>query len=214
MKAAVSKRILAGLAWALACTGAAAQVQIVETFESAGFRFLDAPLASGFQFGVAGSSSWFAQSEVGAGADRFAATSGTWLAFDDGFTPDFDLEDSDPISAPSPFVFLGAYFSGNTLGGPQVQVAYKLFDSSNSQVYESALVDLPANDSALFVSSGWSGAISKVVIMGHAGFYGMDDFTTTSVAVVPEPSAYLLMMLGCAVVGAAAKRRRTSIQTR
>lgn len=99
----------------------------------------------------------------------------------------------------APTVFEGAWFSG--LGG--ATVSFELY-AGGVQVATSATLD--PSDLPTFLSSGYAGAIDAVRVSSpyHASF-SMDDFSFTTA--VPEPPAYLLMLVGMAAVGAASRRR-------
>lgn len=197
---------------ALAAFSVSANALVVD-FESPGPSAFVTTTLQGFAFGNLNiaTTNWFTDTEVSQGATFYQAQSGTKLAFHvNAPTQLFILQDSDPITRTDalPFTFDGAWFSGTEVQSNPVQVSYKLYNDAVdpiNPVHQSALTSLPLTDGpALFVASGWTEPITRIVIYGHSGYYGMDDFTATP---VPEPATYALLLAGMGVVGFAARRR-------
>lgn len=113
------------------------------------------------------------------------------------------------ITRSAAFVFDGAYFSGDG------QITYQLY-LKNAPVYTSVTASNLQNTPG-FVASGYSGLVDSVVVVGHQGFYALDDFTYRNDAVVPgvpEPATWAMMLVGFGMVGAAARYRHRNAQIR
>lgn len=154
----------------------------------------------GFQFGTnnVATTAWFYTDLTSApyvphSATHYIATD--FQLYNGGLT-----NPTQPISRATPFVFNGAYFSG---GDP---IAYQLFDG-NTLVYTSG-ASAPLTSTSTFIASGYSGSVTGVVIVGHQGYYALDDFTYNEVtAAVPEPETLPLLATGLLCVAAAVRRR-------
>jgi hypothetical protein len=128
----------------------------------------------------------------------FTAHSGNWRV-----ATDFGVDDAaSEIRFATPTVFNGAWFAG--LGG--ATVSFELY-ASGELVASSATLD--PGETPAFLPSGFAGQVDAVRVHSpwHASFV-MDDFSFTPS--VPEPQAWLLMALGLAAIGAAARRRAAS----
>ena len=99
------------------------------------------------------------------------------------------------IDFPAPTVFNGAYFAG------YFTVRYDLY--SNGTLVLST-PDVAIGETPIFIPSQFSGAIDRVQIQGGQGYFVMDDF---SFGVIPEPSTYMLLGLGVAIVGLWQRKR-------
>ena len=86
------------------------------------------------------------------------------------------------------------------LGGALVHTSDTLADAAGADPY------LPT-----FLTSGYTGAVDKVVVSGVQGYYSMDDLSfheAAAVPSVPEPETYALMFLGLGAIGLARRRTR------
>ena len=98
-----------------------------------------------------------------------------------------------------PEVFDGAWFAG---GGDGVQ--FVLY-SGNAVVATSAV--LTDSGTPAFLSSGYSGAVDKVGIIGNKGYYSLDDVQYESGQRVPDAGCTLgLLGAGVAALGFLRKR--------
>lgn len=102
----------------------------------------------------------------------------------------------------SPVVFNGAYFAGNN------DVFFNLYDASNNLVATSS--DLSISATPTFLSSGYSGSVQTIGVVGYRGYFVMDDVTFNASA-VPEPgSIALLVGMGLSGAGFLARRKKAS----
>lgn len=105
-----------------------------------------------------------------------------------------------PITNPDGFIFKGASFSGSDT------ISYRLYLGSQL-VYTSAASD-PLTVQPGYVASNYAGVVDSVVIVGHQGYYAMDNFEYLPVAAeVPEPSTAVLAVFGLASVAAGLRLR-------
>lgn len=155
----------------------------------------------GFRFGTndIATTAWFYTDLAG---PTYVPHSGTHYIATDFQLYSGGLNDpTQPISRTTPFVFSGAYFSGIDT------ITYQLFAGS-TLVYTSS-ASAPLTSTSTFIASGYSGSVNSVVIVGHQGFYALDDFTYTAAAsVVPEPETLPLLAAGLLCLGLAVQRRR------
>ena len=98
----------------------------------------------------------------------------------------------------SPAVFNGAYIAGGIYPG----VYFNLYLGGTLVATSSTLTQ---DSTPTFLSSGYSGLVDKVGVVGYTGFYVMDNVTYD--AAVPEPASLLLIGIGLGVVGLASRRR-------
>ena len=196
-------RILASAVLAVVVPAASASVLTFEDLAGLAFFTQD---YQGFQFGTnnVSTTAWFHTDQVISG---YAAHSGTHYVATDFQLYSGGLSDpTQPISSATPFIFDGAWFSGE--GGT---IAYQLF-SGSSLVYTSA-PSSALTSASTFVNSGYSNSVTSVVILGHQGFYAMDDFTYSTVtAAVPEPEILTMLAAGLAGLGATIRRKRRNGQ--
>jgi hypothetical protein len=100
----------------------------------------------------------------------------------------------------TPTVFDGAYFSGNSF-------APVTFDLFNGATLVATSGTLAPSSTPTFLSSGYSGLVTEVVVSSpDPDFYVMDN-VTFGVSGVPEPSTWAMMLLGFAVLGFAGYRQ-------
>jgi hypothetical protein len=114
----------------------------------------------------------------------------------------FDLSPSgDTFSFLTPEVFEGAFFSGFS----SATVKFNLFNGANL-VWTSAT--LAPNSTPTFLSSGYSGMVTKVEVSSPVpDFFVMDNVTyATGSTTVSEPSS--LLLLGAGLLGSAGILRR------
>jgi PEP-CTERM motif len=142
-------------------------------------------------------------------------TGGDWSAFteaEDPYTPSSgntrlisgfgDADSATAIRFDTASTFQGAAFAG--LEG--AIVSFELF-YQGLQVATSTTLD-PSGTPA-FLASGYAGLVDEVIVSSVGqGSYVMDDFTFGSVAAVPEPETYALMLAGLGVLGFVARRRQ------
>jgi hypothetical protein len=91
----------------------------------------------------------------------------------------------------TPEVFNGAYFAGYGYA----TISYQLYDGS-TLVY-SSLTSYSPSATPGFFSSGYSGAVTEVIINSpYADYYVMDNVTYSPLSATPEPGSFLLFGTG------------------
>lgn len=101
-------------------------------------------------------------------------------------------------------VFDGAWFSGF------FSVEFLLYDDG-SLVHISAPLVLLGDGAVNFLASGYAGEVDRVVVLGFANGFVMDDVTyqgEEEPGQVPEPGAPALMLAGMLAAGALRVRRK------
>jgi hypothetical protein len=98
--------------------------------------------------------------------------------------------------------FVGAWFAGYT---GSTEISLGLFNDG-VLVHTSGSIGL--SDVPTFLSSGYAGAVDKVVVNGQPGYYVMDDFEYNrfGVSSVPGPAAVVPFLVGG--ISALRKRRK------
>ena len=150
---------------------------------------------------------------------------GSWFWSDDnsGLTPYY----KSPVTSLSTDYELirGNYFYGESLPITPVNGAVRFDGAWFTSVFEieirfhlyyrgvavanSEYLILPAEQPAVFLGSGYAGAVDKITVEGYQGYFAMDNFTY---APVPEPGTYALMIAG--VLGLMLKSRPQAIKAR
>ena len=192
-------RTIAALTLALAAPVASAAVLNFDDLVGGPAFFLSN--YQGFQFGTnnVATTAWFYTDLT---SPPYVPHSGTQYIATDFQLYNNGLNDpTQAISRSTPFVFNGAYFSGNDT------ITYQLFLGSNP--VHTSTASAPLTGTSTFLASGYSGNVTSVVIVGHQGFYALDDFTyNVGVTAVPEPETLPLLAAGLLCLGAAIRRRR------
>jgi hypothetical protein len=89
----------------------------------------------------------------------------------------------------TPEVFNGAYFAGDS-----APVTFELYDGS-TLVFTSAT--LVSDGTPTFLASGYSGAVTEVIVSSPSpDFYVMDNVTYSPLSATPEPGSFLLFGTG------------------
>lgn len=100
-------------------------------------------------------------------------------------------------------VFDGAFVNGHGAGDGYGDVRFDMY-LSNVWVATSASAPLDGSGVGMFLNSGYSGLVDKVVVTGTTDYFIVDDVTFNS---VPEPASMAVLALGGAFL---AKRRKRS----
>jgi len=106
----------------------------------------------------------------------------------------------------TPEVFDGAFFSGFA----SAAVNFNLYDSVGNLLWTSSTLD--PSSTPTFLSSGFSGLVSKVGVFSSSNdFYTMDDVTyetATATTATPEPGTMLLLATGILGLAGIKKSRK------
>ena len=100
--------------------------------------------------------------------------------------------------------FVGAYY--NSWGGASGGYSFELFSGGNL-VFQGPADDGSDCCALKWVASTYQGAVDKVVFYGSSDGAVIDNFTYT-VAAVPEPESYAMLVAGLGMMGAIARRRK------
>lgn len=187
----------------LALAGVSTAQATILTFEDlnpapASYDLMPAPY-NGFTF-----TGWFY------GPDTiYTPASGTIDLFTDYADPNdpgaYVITNNNAITSAVDFVFDGAWFSGYS------GVTFELWDDGVQVATSGSLPDAPGVNpyGPIFLASGYSGLVDKVVVSGVQGYYAMDDFTfhTERTTTVPEPSTFALLLTGLSLAGFIRTRR-------
>lgn len=116
----------------------------------------------------------------------------------------FGYGEEDVFTLSGTVEFLGAYFSGPTMGGP---IYFNLYDDG-TKVWTSAQLT-PSPTTPVFLASGYTGQVNEIGIVGYEGYYVMDNFTFSSGGggSTPEPGSLALFGTGVVAVAGIARRK-------
>ena len=90
----------------------------------------------------------------------------------------------------TPAVFNGAYFSGNSFAA----TFFELFDKDGNLVATSGTID--PTGTPTFLSSGYSGLVTEVVVVSSAPDFFVMDNVTYNVSATPLPSTWTMLIAG------------------
>lgn len=103
----------------------------------------------------------------------------------------------------APIVFEGTYY--NSWGGA-FDHSYSLYYQGNL-VYEGIPTTGEGDGYLYWIGSGYSGLVDRAVFYGSSDGAVIDNLTYT-MAPVPEPGSYAMLLLGLGVTGALARRQK------
>ena len=194
--------LIAGTSLMLAGAGHAGVIGFEDVNTGGDFASLDEinPYA-----GLSWSADWYAGDT---GIDGYAngARSGSHYAVN-GFGAD-DVS----VASATGFNFAGAWFAAATGAGEKAGwINISAYDAANQLIGSTGNVSI--GDVYQWVGAGFNN-VARLSITRDAGWYVMDDFTTTTPSVaapVPEPDTTLMLGVGLlAVLGRAMSRRRSA----
>jgi len=185
----------------LACLGSAAHAEVLTFEDRPNFTSFFTADYQGFRFGTNNiqTTAWFSTNET---SPFYRPKSGTHF-----LSTDFQLYPAPPqpltptqsITRSTDFTFDGAWFSGFE------PIQYQLYN--NGQLVHTSIASPDLTNVPVFISSGYTGMVDEVVILGTQGYYAMDDFTFNS-APIPEPGTYGMLAAGLVGIGALMRRRQ------
>lgn len=116
------------------------------------------------------------------------------------------------VSFAAPVVFVGAYYaSWGGAGSPGYEAggghSFQLFSGGNL-VFQGPM-DHPVSSGLDWVGSAYAGTVDNVVFYGGSEGPAIDNFTFMTTA-VPEPESFAMMLAGLVLMGAVARRRKSS----
>lgn len=193
----MSTKCILTLATLLACGTAGAGTLSFEDLNPTPWPFVSMPADyHGLAF-----QGWFVGPDY-----SYAPASGVVDLFTDFADPsnpyDYNITDANnAVTSAMAFVFEGAFFSGYS------GVTLLMYKDGTLVHTSDSIPDAPdlTPYGPTFLSSGYAGAVDKVVVRGVQGFFAMDDFQFSALGAntIPEPGALALVLTGLVIGGAA-----------
>lgn len=158
------------------------------TFEDVQVKYEESPLygTALLDNGYGGISGWSAIGKVYGYADGYNQDIGANLFYGSDGELTFDK---------APVVFKGTYYKSYT--ADPMLTSIELFYQG---VSVHSILDPRASGGLVWLSSGYSGLVDKIIIRGGIEGYAIDNLTYDTVIAVPEPSSTALWLLGGLVV--------------